>query len=175
MILIDIFAGIVSRVSARLTPSLSEYDETIVGVNYMYGPIKQVVTELQTWTENPDYSKKKYPIVCLIQPFEETINPSNGVNTLALPRIIIGRQSEASWNTSERYANNFRPVLYPIYETLLDEMDNEKRIEATQGNGFSHTKIDWPYWDDSKDSNPFSDRLDIIEIKNLKINIINNC
>lgn len=171
---IDVFADIVGKVSAKLTPALSEYDATIPGVNYLYGPPKQIIKVLQSWNGTA-MAQEKYPIVALLQPFEAQKGQQIGIDAYENVRLIIGRQSDASWETDKRYEVNFRPVLLPIYYELLNQIDLDKRF-TTQGRDLiPHSMIEWPYWDDGKDSNPFDDWLDVIEVKftRLKLNLKN--
>ena len=167
-VLVDIFADIVARVSGRLRARLTEYDPTVIGVNYMHGAPLQIEAILQSW--NGVDSRKKYPLVALYQPFEETKGTVNGLDGIDNVRIIIARQSDNTWLPPQRYDINFRPVLYPVYDALLDEMQNEPRLQGNALNEFNHTKTDWPYWTDN-DKNPLKDYLDIIEIKNMKLSI----
>jgi len=84
--------------------------------------------------------------------------------------------TDAESYTPDRYNINFYPVLYPIYSELLNQIDLDIRT-LTQGKDLiPHTKIDWPYWDAGKETNPFNDRLDVVEIKNMKLKLLlKNC
>lgn len=168
-VLVNIMAGVVARVSARLTTQLSAYDPTIVGVNYMYGPPKQIIATLQGWN-GTSKAQAKYPIVALFQPFEESKGTDPGFDAVENIRMIIGRQSDPAWLPDKRYATNFIPVLYPIYDELMNQLFFDKNVIAYAGT-IKHIKTDWPFWDDGKDNNPFEDWLDVIEIKNMKLNI----
>lgn len=166
---VEILGDIVALVSTNLTPKLSEYDNTITGVNYLYGPPKEIIKTLQEWN-GTSKANAKYPIVALFQPFEETKGDRADLDGVDKVRIIIGRQSQPDWLTNKRYEVNFVPVLYPIYTELIKQLCLNTTT-VTQINKIHHVKIDWPYWDDGKDSNPFNDWLDVIEIKDLKLNI----
>lgn len=168
-ILVNIIGDAVAKVSANLTPQLTAYDSTIIGVNYLYGPPKQIIKTLQGWN-GTTLANAKYPIVALFQPFEENKGAETGLDAIENVRIIIGRQSDPSWLTDYRYQVNFIPVLYAIYDELMNQLYFDPRVSSVRGQ-IKHTKTDWPFWDNGQDNNPFGDWLDVIEIKNLKLNI----
>lgn len=168
-VLVNIIGGIVAKVSANLTAQLSAYDVTIAGVNYMYGPPKQIIDTLQTWN-GTSKAGLRYPLVALFQPFAEDKGKTPGLDAVDNIRIIIARQSDPKWLTDYRYQVNFTPVLYPIYDELIRQLYFDPRISTLQ-NKIVHTKTDWPFFDDGKDTNPFGDWVDVIEIKNMKLNV----
>jgi hypothetical protein len=168
-VLVNIIGDAVAKVSTKLTPQLSIYDPTIIGVNYLYGPPKQIIQTLQGWN-GTSKAQAKYPIVALFQPFEENKGSQAGLDAIDNIRIIIGRQSQPAWLTDYRYQVNFLPVLYPIYDELMNQLYYDPRISSLQGQ-IKHIKTDWPFWDNGQNNNPFEDWLDVIEIKNMKLNV----
>lgn len=168
-VVVNIIGDIVARVSENLITQLSALDNTIKNVNYLYGPPKQIIKTLQGWN-GTSKGAFKYPIVALFQPFEESKATSPGLDAIDNIRIIIGRQSQPEWLTDKRYEVNFIPVLYPIYDELMRQLYLDPRISSLAGQ-IKHSKTDFPYWDNGQDKNPFGDWLDVIEIKNLKLNI----
>lgn len=166
----EILGGIVDVVSANLTPSLSALNTGIVGVNYLYGTPKAIIAQLQGWNTDPVLARSKYPLVALFQPFEETKGGRPDVAAIDKLRIIIAGLSDPKLLTFERYINNFNPVLYPIYNELIKQLEISK-VTGSQIGKIPHIKVDWPMWDDGNDKNPFVDWLDIIEIKDMKLNV----
>jgi|ERR1051325_6784304 hypothetical protein len=179
--LVSIVGDIVGKVDTELMPTLStltinSVNRGIENVNYMYGPFKEIVKRLTQWTASETYEPKKYPLVALVQPFNEVSGSQVGVAAIDDLTIFIAMLTDAESYTPTRYDINFYPVLYPIYYELLKQIDFDKRI-MTQGKDLiQHTKVDWPYWDAGKEKNPFNDRLDVIEIKNMKLKaLLKNC
>lgn len=166
---VNVMADIVAKVSAAVTPQLTAYDSTIIGVNYLYGPPKQIIKTLQGWN-GTSKANAKYPIVALFQPFDEIKGGRPDLDGIDKVRIIIGRQSQPEWLTDYRYEVNFDPVLYPIYDELIKQLSYASAT-ASQANKIPHIKVDWPYWDNGQDENPFNDWLDVIEIKEMKLNL----
>lgn len=159
---VDKIAECVQYAGDKLLPILSAYDANITGINYMYGPPKEMINTLTDWTKLNGKDKDKYPVVMLFQSFVETY--TLGVVDAANVRIIIARRnSDPKLKAPQRYENNFKPVLYPVYEELMRQL-------AIESNNFAfvdHIKTDWPFWggDDQQAANPFGDKVDIIEIK----------
>lgn len=179
--LVAIMGDIVGKVNAKLMPALStltlnSVNRGIENVNYMYGPFKEIVTRLTQWTASDTYEPKKYPLVALVQPFSGNNSSQPGVASVDDLNIIIAMLTTADAYTPDRYGINFYPVLYPVYNELLNQIDLDKRI-MTQGKDLiPHTKIDWPYWDAGQNTNPFNDMVDVVEIKSMKLKLLlKNC
>lgn len=174
---VQILGDIVAKVNTVLMPKLSlvtigepPVNRGIENVNYLYGPPKEIIKTLTAWTASDTYGPKKYPLVAVFQPFNEGKGQQVGVNGVDNLRIIIAMGTVADALTPARYTNNFYPILYPIYEELLRQINFDTRIITQSESLIQHTKVDWPYWDDGNDKNPFNDRLDVIELKNMKLN-----
>jgi len=173
----DIFGEIVAKVNAKLLPALQEYDTTIVGINYQYGEYKEVFGTLVQQGKEAG-GAKKYPLVWLWMPITLDVGGTIGVAEVSPLRIIIARWGNNTDKTAERYTNNFKPVLYPIYLELLNQLSLDPRI-ISDAKGIPHRHIDWPYWggdSPSEEANPFSDYVDAIELKDVKLNLLlKNC
>lgn len=57
----DIFREIVAATAG-------EYGNNI---SYMFGDWDYIASELTKWSDSPDYSALKFPIICLYSPYEE--------------------------------------------------------------------------------------------------------
>lgn len=172
-VLVDIFREIANNVNGAVLASLQTVNGNIVNVNYEPGVPKAINKKLEQWTNSETFEPKKYPLIGLIQPIDEVNGNNIGLAETGNIRIIICGLSQAEWDTTTRYENNFKPILYPVFDELLNQMFLSPYFLITDPNNISYTKRDWPFWDDGKDTNPFSDILDIIEInfKSLKINL----
>lgn len=174
----DIIGENVVRVQAKLLAQFQAIDPTIVGINYQYGPYKEVFDNIVQMTKSNVTSVKKYPLVWLVMPTFERMS-SLDMYTVSPIRMIIARWGNKTDKTPTRYEKNFKPFLYPIYLELLNQFYLDKRIMSRQPTDFSHTKIDWPYWGGDQpttDENLLSDYVDAIEIKNLELKInLKNC
>lgn len=164
-----IIKDVVARVSTILTPQLTAYDPTIIGVNFLFGPPKQIIKILQSWN-GTSKAQAKYPVVALFQPFTAKKGTKAGLDSVDPIRIVIGRQSQPEWLTDYRYQINITPVLIPIYDELMKQFYYEPRISSVKDQ-IDHDYTEFPFWDNGQDNNPFGDWLDVIEIKNMKLNV----
>lgn len=167
---VDIFGDVVASTSAVVTPKLQLINTDIVGVNYLYGPPLEIIKILTQWTASDTFEPKKYPLVALFQPFDE-VNGPIGFASINDIRFIIAGLTTTDGYTADRYANMIKPILYPIYDELMNQLYYNSNIDSVKGQ-IVHTKRDWPFWDDGKQANPFNDKLDVLEIINMKLNII---
>lgn len=176
----DIVRDIVSQVSTELTATLQEYDPTITGVHYMNGHPVEIVNRLSERDKDNVFKWKKYPLVGLFMDFPETFGRSLGLEEVSL-HLIIARATNPDLITDQRYEKNFIPVLYPIYEKLMQTFHtftygrNGKPFQTRSESDIVHTKIDRPYWGREtflkNEANMFNDYIDAIEIRDLKLNI----
>ena len=170
--LTDVFGQLVSRVSA----SLAFCNPKIKQVYYIYGNPLEVADVLANDKENKQYDK--YPLVILFTDITNT-RGAVGYDSTVPVRIAIVNNTEHNYRAPKRMDVNFKPVLYPIYRELLNQIDSlvigkqYKVFDTGYGvQDIQHEQTDRLYWgaaaDDNK--NPFNDRLDAIELKmNLKI------
>lgn len=176
--IVDIIGDIVDKVNAIVTPKIQATYPKTVKVNYIYDTPKRIIETLVQMSKAESTAPKRYPLVALFQPFTEKHGSVIGLSNTATIRIIIGHFSNDTDKSINRYEKVFKPVLYPVYLELLNQIDREPRIQSYGVSTLAHTKIDWPYWggDDAQKANPFNDWLDIIEIRDLVLNFkLNIC
>jgi hypothetical protein len=133
---------------------------------YMYGHPLEIANRLLDKDKDRVYKYQKYPLIALKMDFEEPIK--NGVKSLSLNLAILNF-TDKKWNAEERMANIFKPVLYPIYERFMTELQNSGLFFWPGNQDYpEHTKIDRPYWGTANQQgnvkNIFNDPIDAIEI-----------
>ncbi len=168
--LTEIFGDIVDNVSAKVEfPT----DSKINQVYYIYGNPLEVADRLMNDFKNLKYDK--YPMVILFTDITST-RGEIGYDSTAQVRVAIVNLTEQNYRAPKRMEVNFNPILFPIYEALLSEIDNYTvglwKPFDTGYDGVEHTVIPRLFWGSAEtdQKNPFNDRLDAIEIKmNLKI------
>lgn len=170
-IVIDTIQECVKQTSIKLTAQLKLVDKFIEGVHFEHGhPIEIVETLSQKDKAGIEFSFKKYPLVCLFQDFVEDV--SNNYIVSANLHIVICNSTKSDYKAKERYENNFKPIIYPIYDELFNQFQKNGDII---GYFPEHKKIDRLFW--GKESiygnkaNIFEDYLDAVEIINLKLNL----
>jgi len=168
-----------SGASMTLLDQLIDYDPKITGIHYHHGhPIEIDETLIQA--ANGTGSKfKRFPLIALFQPFTETMS-TDGFYSDDVYHLIIARGTEAEYKASKRYEVNFKPILYPIYFQFMEQIRLSKYFEIVSGDSFPHVKIDMPFYGKKGDygsiANIFSDKVDCIDIENLKLRVkTKNC
>ncbi len=174
---VDEIGTVINAVSAQLLAELKAYDSRIEAVNYLYGHPLEIIETLKQRDESDGFRFKKYPLVALFQDFPEQ-HGEIGIDSEVTLHLVIARATQPDYKASERYTENFKPVLYPIYFEFLRQLTLSGRFMTYGTSRISHTKIDRVFWGRAfeGDANPFNDWLDCIEIKDLKLKInLKNC
>jgi hypothetical protein len=110
----------------------------------------------------------KYPLVWLVWEANENEKRwDSRISYKISPRIFICAKTEIDYTSTQRYANTFESIIYPIWDLIQDEMQESGSI------GYSSSKIpkDYEhfYWGESigvdKKKGVITDTLDALEIK----------
>lgn len=169
-ITIDTISECVDRVSQRLTPSFKLLDDKIEGVFFEHGHPIEIVETLKQKDSNLKFMFKKYPLICLFQDFPEEIK--NDYTVTSDIHLILCNSTKPDYKASERYENNFKPFLYPMYNELIHQFNRHGNIIGYHP---QYTKIDRLFWGKERiygnEANIFEDYLDAIEIVKFRINI----
>ena len=171
---VDVFSDIVDDVVTLCTAN--GIDEP----NYLYGHFRDIVDILTERDQSGTYKFTKYPLICLIQDFTEEMGNSRNQYTVS-PTVLIVTDTEMTYHSSDRYTNIFKPILYPIYEYLLEAMNRSSHLWHYPQDEIPHKKTDRVYWGKlglyGSGGTVFNDRIDAIELKfeNLEIKKQLNC
>lgn len=170
-IVVDEINTVVDRVSAELTPKLALLDTAITGVHYSHGHPMEIIQTLREKDQSKTFKFKRYPLIALFQDFPED-HSQIGFQAEVTLHLIIARMTNPEYKAHDRYAKNFKPFLYPIYQRFIYELGRHKAFKISTGTP-KHTKIDRLFWGKSgllgNTENTFEDWIDCIEIKNLKL------
>lgn len=147
---------------------------------YDFGTTNEVVNRLTAKTESDTHFDKKYPLIWFVigNSVEEEVNPRAAVRRSATDvSIIICTETLAEYTSRERYANNFIPILRPLYDAFLHELSFNKEVKSK--NGFVHSYYENLFWGRNglygNEGNIFNDRLDAIIIDKLELLVIESC
>lgn len=178
MPIVEVFAGVVARVEARLLSQFQALEPAIAGIHYDHGHPLEIIETLKQKDKSQTFRFQKYPLIALFQDFPE-VNAGIGFESEASLHLIIAKGTKKDYKAGERYEHNFKPFLYPVYEILLEEINRDKAFLTYGVSKLPHTKWDRLYWGRNglfgNQSNIFNDYLDVIEIKNLKLKINLRC
>lgn len=147
-------------------------------INYQYGHFRELIQTLAQWDTDLSLRSQKYPLVYLVQDFKEGRGRAAGVYAEVSLNVIICHQTEGDYKVSERMPNVFKPVLYPIYYSLMKQLTKNNLTFAASPDLVPHDKYDRAFWGTSKlvgaggtDRSVLNDYVDAIELQNLQLKI----
>jgi len=187
--IVDIIGEAVAGTTAEILPTLITNEQAVAEdgvslirtIDYQYGHRMELIQTLAQMDKSDEMAREsKYPLVYLVQDFIETRGKIPGVYAEVSLNIIIAHQTSNTYKITDRMAKVFKPVLYPIYYTLLDKLADHVQINEYSEDIIIHQKIDRSYWGTStvggNEANALNDYVDAIEINNLSLKILyKNC
>lgn len=159
---------------ALVVAKVNESEQLPSNILYLYGHPLEIVSRLQSMTSSPTLKNQKFPLICLFTdiPIRKKIPGHYGS---ALLQMIIAVQTDASYSSEQRTEKNFKPVLHPIKQELLKQIERHKQF--TFPDEMEYEEIDRYYWGKQglygNTANIFNDYIDCIELKDIRINIKN--
>ena len=157
-----LFEDIVKRVSER-------YGNHVA---YQFGDWEYISNQLVSWGKCPETSPLKYPIICLISPFEEDRREEDEHVSL---EFIILVNTRKEYTNEDRELVSFEKVLRPVYRLFIDEVGKDARFVSNYRGVVPHTYTENYRYGRvgvlGPDGKPFRDFIDAIEIKNLDLTI----
>lgn len=149
----------------------------ITPVYFDYGHYREITNRLKGKDRQITNKGKKYPLVWLVMDFEEDFNGNElGIYCSTSIQVIIACSTKKDNTTPGRIADNFSPVLIPVYNIFLNAIRASTTFQTVGVKEPEHTRVLRPYWDGSDNTgtgNLFDDFIDAIQLKNLKLKIKN--
>jgi len=138
-------------------------------VYYMYGHPKEVNQRLQEMTDSPTEGNKKFPLIWL---FTDIMIERNlvGLYGQTKLRFLIANYTEGHYRADQRTSLNFIPVLHPIKEEFINQLFLHKQFTNENEVEFAETDM-YYYGSQLNDKNVLNDRIDAIELRNVKLTI----
>ncbi len=170
--LVEQFKCIVQATSDDVLEKLQVQDRYIKCINFIHGPVEEVRETLKQYDKSGTYRFKKYPLVVLITPFTELEGQSGGYFDKIVGNIGIAHHTRKDLKSNERYDQNIKRVLIPLYESLMDNIVNSGNYVVTTVRQLKHERV----IRDDIGRKPFLnlegityDYIDAIEVKNLEL------
>jgi len=178
--LVTIGSGLYKAVTVTPTNFRVQSDSAVAGASFTgtspyfeHGHFLEIANKLMEKDSATElYKYTKYPLIALIQDFPET--REDGQITKARLNILIINCTEQSYDAAQRYTSNFKPILYELYDSLLQAFTHSRRFGGT----FRHTKYDrlaWgtqlPYYNERAILDDF---VDAVELQDLTVQLINS-
>lgn len=179
----DIFGDVVSKTQTDVLSKIQAAETAALGqtgiqnINYQYGHFRELIQTLAQWDTDLSLRSQKYPLVFLVGDFKESRGKKAGVYADISPNIVICHQTEATYKATDRMAKVFKPVLYPIYYSLLNQLSKCSMTFAASPDLISHDKWNRKYWGTGpiqtggSDNLMLNDFVDAIDIQNLELKI----
>lgn len=140
-------------------------------LDFKYGYLAELKIYLQQMKDDPS---QKYPLFWLRQPFTIKRGGNNGgfYGDVSLTCFIIAETNEHK-TAEQRMADIFKPVIYPIYRTFMEKLNDYSAKGISYEVDRVHSITDRYYWGDAQ-AKEIDDKVDVMEISNLQIKINNN-
>lgn len=175
--IVELIGDVVARVSDKLLAQLQTYEPKIQGIYYQYGHAPEIVETLQQLEQDRTNRFKRFPAVFVLQDFPEnhTGKATQYYADVNLPSIVIAYPTGVNYKAPQRYEKSFNPVLTPIYEELLRQINFGREFAVQSEKEIPHTKIDRLYWGREpiykNATNNFGQYLDAIELLNVQLKV----
>lgn len=168
-----VFESVVNYVRTEVLAELQDYNPEIQTVQYLYGLYDELLSTLAGYQMDRNLVNQRYPLIWLDTNFEIRRNNDGFFGTASGLRVFIMFHAEPKLLSSERYTQTFGPILYPIYETLLQGISNTPAFNAPYEYGIPHTKKDLERAsvNETKESNLVNDYVDAIQITNFDLKV----
>jgi hypothetical protein len=141
-------------------------------LNYQYGYVTELNETLNEYSKTPAFKALKFPLVWLAQPFTITHGDYNCFGKAKVDVFIFNR-TDANLKAADRMTNNFKPVIYPIYEQLIEQISEHAAFMEQDNEAIKHETTDRYFWDGINPT--ITDVVDWMYIKGLEITIRNKC
>lgn len=168
---VDIIRDVVTATNTAVIAELQAYSPSITAINFVPGTEGEITDVLTLMNQQQSQKLTTWPLFALIMSFAEDKGRIVGMDGVEDLNIIIARRGNNTDKTPARYANNFKPVLYPIYLEFMNQLYLSGKFSINTPDNIPHTKIDFPYYNADKDVNVFNSYVDAIQIK-IKLKIL---
>jgi hypothetical protein len=167
--IVEEMGAIVAKVNTALTAA--SFGTT--PVYYMYGHPMEIANRLQELSNSPTEGHKKFPLIILFT--DITIDRSLiGFYGSTSLRMLIANFTLAEYTSVQRTEINFKPILHPIKKELIKQI--ERHNQFTYEDELTYKETDMYYYgSEINKQNVFNDRIDAIELRDIKLNIKNKC
>lgn len=140
---------------------------------FMQGNVMEVSGQLLKLTKSPQHKGKKFPLVVLFRDIKEGIEDT-GIKFKA--HFAIFTLTQETYSSDEREVKTFNPILRPIFEEIVNQLQNSAAFNAPSLKELAIEKYDcFFYGSVQNNKNPFGDRVDAIDVTSISLSLNNNC
>lgn len=167
--IVEEMASVVAKVNTALTAA--NFGTT--PVYYMYGHPMEINNRLQKLTDSPTEGSKKFPLIILFTDITIDKSVVGFYGSVSL-RMLIANFTLPEYISEQRTEINFKPILHPIKKELINQIDRHDRFTYEDELIYKETDM-YYYGSEINKANIFNDRIDAIELRDIKLNIKNKC
>ena len=175
----DAFKAIVPKVQdALIARTELNWGGVQKKVYFMHGHPKEIVQVLQSYTQGPATKNQKYPLIALLRDIREKSGlNSDGPFTSFNARLVICTLTSPHLRADDREAQNFKPILLPIYEELISQISQSPIFGMPSRESMQLIKWDRYFWGTQEaDKHVLGDYIDAVEVEQMLLTIYNkNC
>jgi hypothetical protein len=142
-------------------------------LNYQHGYVDELKETLVQYGKTEKFSKKKYPLVWLVEPFTVERGDIGWYGTTKDLRIFIIAPTDKDYKAQQRIDTVFKPVLYPIYRELLEQFALTVIFKQVIVDTLPHNVTNRYFWGEEQQK-IIGDIFDCMELSNIRIKIANN-
>lgn len=148
--------------------ALDVQSKTGIQLHYEHGHPNEIDNILQGWGQTPDNSAVKYPMLALLQDFDESRGIGAGKMAEVKLELVIATMTRPELTSAQRMTNTFVPILYPLYNQFVKSVVDSGYFFGASYANLQHTKTDRMFWGRNKAA-AFGDYVDAIHIQNLNL------
>lgn len=166
-----VWVDIIEEIVAQVVADASKPSGMAEGAPfYFHGHLKDINKQLVQRDKGAN-RLKIFPLICVIQDFEETLGETMmNESEVENMTIIIATNTKAEIDSPTRYDETFRDILYPLYDLLISKIAKYQNFTGVVEGLVPHKKTDRLYWGSQvKAKNVFNSYIDAIEISNLNL------
>lgn len=134
----DIFAELVAIVSDNLS---TEDDLDIAQVSFKCETWIELIKRIEAEDNSATHRATKYPLIALIRNFDEKYRDDSDRYEVSLTLVIV-TPSDPTALSEDREADNYVPILRPIYTELMEQIKEDNRFYGYYYHYPPHTKTE---------------------------------
>jgi len=143
---------------------------------FVFGSYAELMEWLKNRNDSKTFKNQRFPLVALIDYGTESISNQENIYEETNLYMILLTPTDVNWTNTRRLQESFIKTLYPLYYELIYEFkrNKDKFFHIMPSDKPLHEKTDCFFVGSEKSQNIINEFVDAIEIKNLKIKILNN-
>jgi hypothetical protein len=107
--------------------------------SFLHGTWPHLMSELAKYNQSNKVAGSKYPAFLLVHDLELNFSTDEESPSSDLMLVIV-YPTQATWDSNQRYANVYAPILHPLYARFMQNLAADKRVLG--GQRIAHTLQD---------------------------------